>query len=103
MQKIIEGKLYDTDKAQLLGKWENGENYSDSRWYCEDLYQTEKGTYFVAGRGHASSPYSEHCGGMRGPGEGITPMSRKEAFQWAQRKLDSKDVINLFGDMVEEA
>jgi hypothetical protein len=36
-------------------------------------------------------------------GEDITPMTRDEAFKWAQEHLDAWEVEEEFADMIEDA
>lgn len=103
MKQIIEGKRYDTSNAQEIGSWWNGYPTSDFHYCEEKLYLTPKGNFFLAGEGGALSQYARSHGNATGGGEAITPLSREEAFQWAQEHLDVEDYQEVFGDMVEDA
>ena len=103
MKQIIDAKRYDTETAQEIGGWWNGYSASDFEYCSETLYVTARGNYFLAGSGGAKSHYAQSYGNTTGGGEAITPLSREEAFQWAQEHLDVEDYQEVFGDMVEDA
>jgi len=103
MKQVIEGKRYDTATAQEIGSWWNGYPMSDFHYCEEKLYLTSKGNFFLRGEGGALSQYSRsHCNAT-GFGEAITPLSREEAFQWAQEHLEAENYAEYFSDMIEDA
>src|SRR3990172_2422569 len=62
MKKVIDGKIYNTETAELLHEWDNG-MYGNDFGRCEEaLYRTKKGAYFIAGEGGAMSRYARSCG-----------------------------------------
>ncbi len=100
MKKYINGKLYDTDTAQLVGDWNNG-CYADDFYYCyEALYRRKSNTYFLHCEGGALSKYSktldngQSCCGN----EFIKPVSYDEAMKWAEEKLDAEIFEKHFAD-----
>jgi hypothetical protein len=103
MQKVVDGKLYDTESATELGEYWNNYPLDDFNYCLEKLYLTKKGAYFLYGDGGAMSKYGTVVGNMRCGGNDIIPMSHEEAFQWAQENLEAEEVTALFADMVEEA
>jgi hypothetical protein len=103
MKQVIDGKMYNTDTAEEIGSWSNNLGYGDFRSCSETLYRTEKGNYFVHGKGGAMSKYAESCGDSIGSGSEIIPMDRAEAFEWAQQHCGDEDVMEHFNDMIEEA
>ncbi len=103
MKQIIEGKRYDTSTAQEIGAWWNGYPTSDFHYCEEKLYLTSKGNFFLAGEGGALSQYARSHGNATGGGEAITPLSREEAFQWAQEHLEPEDYAEYFSDLIEDA
>jgi hypothetical protein len=105
MKRIIEGKRYDTEKADLLAEVSSHEPRSSFGWWQEALYRTPRsGAYFLAGEGHARSRYATNLGGGSwGPGERIEPMSEDEAFAWAQRELPADQIEALFPDLIADA
>lgn len=104
MKKVIDGALYNTDTAQFLGAWEpNGYDHGNFSYYCEALYRTKSGKYFIHGEGHARSPYGHWQGNTGGWGEKIRPYTPQEARQWAEEHLDAVDYAEHFGEPEEAA
>ena len=102
MKKIINGKVYDTETAQMLGDWDNGHYTNDFAYCAETLYRKKTGEYFLFGEGHALSKYASHSGNSSGWGEKIIPLSYNEAQEWAEEKLDGNDYVSIFGDPEED-
>ena len=104
MRKIIERKVYDTDKAEVVAEYEPHPYRSDHRWFCETLYRTRWGRWFVHGVGGPASPYSE----MVGPnswtsGERIVPMTEVEVQEWAEWRGAGYVLEDYFPAEVSEA
>lgn len=105
MKQVIDGKMYNTDTAKEVASHSNGGSYNDFQHYEESLYRTKKGNYFLAGEGGPMTKYRELCGqDSWGGGSAIIPMTKEEAFEWAQQHCgDDDDVMEHFKDMIEEA
>ena len=103
MKRIIGGKLYRTETSQEIGTWWNGYSTSDFEYCEEKLYLTSKGNFFLAGSGGAKSHYAQSHGNATGGGEAITPLSREEAFKWAQEYLKPEEYAEYFSDLIEDA
>jgi hypothetical protein len=103
MEKIIEGKKYNTETATKIGGYWNGLGGNDFRNVSEDLYKTKKGNYFVSGSGGPMSKYAVSNGNTTSGGDDITPLSKDGAFAWAQNHLDSEITGKEFSDLIEEA
>jgi len=104
MKKIIEGKLYDTETAELVGSYDSGGSCRDFQHFEESLYKTPKGSYFVAGSGGPMTGYSRAVGQNEWTGgEDIRALSRSEAFEWAESHLDADEVQEEFTDLVTQA
>lgn len=61
MRKVIEGKIYDTDRAELIAinrHWSD----NDPRSYCIRLYHTPNGNWFYHVIGGVLSDYALHEG-----------------------------------------
>jgi hypothetical protein len=102
MKAIIEGKRFDTDKANLIGRYSTpGIGTSNFRYFEADLYKTPRsGIYFLAGQGHAMTPFCrQSADGMRGWGEKIIPMSREEALEWAEQFLSVDEIEAGFSEI----
>ena len=105
MKSIINGKRYDTEKADLLATASSNLGKSDFSWWREELYRTKRSkAFFLAGEGHARSHYAQHHGqGTYGPGEKITPLTDEAAFEWAQKQLTADEVEAIFADQIQDA
>lgn len=101
MKKIINGKMYNTETAKLLGEMESRRNKADFYYYCESLYLKKTGEYFLFGEGHGLSPYGKSYGNSSGWGEKIMPFTIDEAKEWAEENLDADEYIKIFGEVEE--
>lgn len=96
MNKIINGKRYDTDRASLVGE----DSYSNSRdfnhWH-EALYQKRTGEFFLYGEGGPMSKYAETIGQNEwSGGEKIMPLSVEAAKKWAEEHLTGDEYEKIF-------
>jgi hypothetical protein len=106
MKKIINGTRYDTEKAQKIGEGTSGGGQSDFRYFMEELYITPiSKKYFIWGEGHGMTRWAKSMdgGSSRGWGEGIIPVTKEEALEWAEQYMDSDDIEKYFNDMIEDA
>lgn len=103
MKRVIDGKLYNTETATKIGSYWNGLSTGDFRRVSEELYRTKSGNYFLAGTGGPLTPYAESNGESSWGSSRIIPLSKEEAFEWAQQHLSTDEVLKEFPDMIEEA
>lgn len=98
MRKVINGRLYDTDKAHRVGEWDNGRFPTDFDYEQETLYRKKTGEYFIHGEGGARSVYAQERGsdGWRG-GERIMPCSYDRARKWVESNLTADEYEAEFG------
>lgn len=101
MKKIINGKMYNTETAKVLGEYDNGYVCGDFNYFSETLYRKKTGEYFLFGAGGALSGYASHCGNRSGYGKEIIPMSEAKAKKWAEEYLDADEYIAVFGEPEE--
>jgi len=101
MKKIINGKKYDTETAQLIG----GAGYSERRdlyYWREVLYRKKTGEFFLYGEGGPNSKYSRKIGQCTwSGGEQIIPLTLDEAQEWAEKYLDAEKYEEVFGRIEE--
>ena len=103
MKKIIEGRVYNTDTAQLVGEWANTYNTRDFNFCIEKLYRKKTGEFFIHGRGGAMSKYAVSVGSNTMCGsEQIRPISFEYAKRWAEEKLTADEYEKLFGEVAED-
>lgn len=107
MKAIKNGKIYDTEQAERICKYSNMKDKRNFRHFKEELYKTEKGRYFLFGRGGPKTQYSEHNGGTVSGGQEITTLTKDEALEWAEKKGfingEVEDVIKEFSEELEQA
>lgn len=103
MQKIINGKLYDTNKAELVASVSNGYYGNDFHRCTEDLYRTSKGAWFLHGEGGPLSKYSEQHGSERSGGSVICSMETDEVVEWLEAHNRVDELLEYFPDRIEEA
>lgn len=101
MKKIINGKMYNTETASLVGKHRHGYP-SDHQYYAEYLYVKTSREYFIFGEGGPASKYSQSCGSNSwSGGESILPIDISTAKIWAEQYLAADDYVNIFGEVAE--
>ena len=103
MKKVINGKLYDTSTAELVGEWNNGR--LDNRLYvcAECLYRKRTGEFFLFGSGGPGSKYAKPIGNNDWSGDDIIiPLSSGAAAKWAEEHLSGEEYEKIFGEIVED-
>lgn len=101
MQKIIEGKKYDTETATLIATYEYS-NQRDFNYCFEELFQTKKGVFFMYGEGGPLSKYAEEIGNNSVSGScEMYLVSEEEAKEFAMANLDAEDFEEIFGEVEE--
>lgn len=98
MNKVIGGKRYDTDRAELAGSWDNGLALMDFDYYGESLYKKRTGEFFLHLAGGARSPIAESSDGGSIGAERIRPVTYAEAQEWAEEHMDADAYGSLFGE-----
>lgn len=97
MKKIIKGKKYDTDTAELVGEYQYS-NQRDFHYVYEELYRKRTGEFFLYGTGGPMSKYSESVGQNEwSGGEAIVPLDLNDAKNWVEEHCDSDKYEELFG------
>ena len=95
MKKIINGKLYDTDTARMLGLDGGGDGFNS--WH-EELYQKRTGEFFLYGEGGAATKYAKAISDNSwSGGKKIIPLSLTAAREWAEAHLDADEYGVIFG------
>ena len=103
MKKIINGRVYDTDKARELGTYANAGDWRDFSHLEETLYRKKTGEYFLFGEGGPATKYAEAEGQNSWTGgRRIMPMTYDEAREWAEEHLTADEYEAIFGEIVED-
>jgi hypothetical protein len=97
VKQVIDGLLYDTEKAEEIGHDSAARSRSDFRWYSESLYKSRKGSFFLAGEGGPMTHWAQPCGDATGGGDGIIPLSVDDAREWCERHdVDAETIQEHF-------
>lgn len=102
MKKIINNRMYDTEKAHEIGNDYHGMP-SDLDYISETLYRKRTGEYFIYGEGGPRSKYSRAISQNSWSGsEDIRPLTAEEARLWAEQHLHADDYEAEFGEIAED-
>jgi hypothetical protein len=102
MQKVINGKRYNTETAEEVCSWSDGQGKGDFNWHETSLYRTAKGAWFVAGEGGPMSQWRRSTGqNSWGGGDGLNPIDHDEARMLLEEHGTAEQCAEYFA--VEEA
>lgn len=102
MNKVINGKRYDTDKAEPVGESGNGLYPGDLDYYSETLYRKRTGEFFLHMEGGPRSRCAKADGTGWTGGEELRPASFADARAWAEKNLTADEYADLFGEPDED-
>lgn len=108
MIRVIDGKRYNTETAELVYKYENRYNYSDFHYRSKTLYRTQKGAWFIHHYGGALTDMAVAVGSNgTGGSADIEPLDDEDAFGFLQAHSDEDDALEAiekyFADRVQDA
>jgi len=104
MIRIIDGKRYNTNTAELVGSESSGYT-NDFNHFAEDLYKTKKGAWFMEFAGGPLSPYGktgEEAGTSVGS-TGIRVLTCHEARGWLECNEYTNELEKHFNVEIEDA
>jgi hypothetical protein len=102
VKQVIDGRLYDTQKATCVASCDNGLSAGDSSHLSELLHVTSKGVFFIAGEGGPSTRWCVQVGYSTSGSEGIIALSEREALRWCEvSKIDADTIVKNFPSIVE--
>lgn len=103
MNKIINGKRYDTATATKVARASNGGSWGDFNHWEETLYRKRTGEYFLHGEGGPMTRYAKSTGqNSWSGGEDLIPLSYENARAWAEEHLDGDAYEAIFGAVAED-
>ena len=103
MKKIINGKVYDTEKAKQVASYSNAGSWRDFQHYEETLYLKKTGEYFLFGEGGPMTRYARSDGQNSWTGgERIEPLTYAAAKEWAEEHLTASEYESIFGEVEED-
>lgn len=106
MKRVINGKVYDTDKAKLIATADNmskmhGNGYigEASKPELQSFYRKKTGEFFLyAPNGSFAAQYIFQHDYDRLASGGIFPFTYDQAKAWAERELPADKWEEVFGD-----
>jgi len=101
MKKIISGKMYNTETAEVIDSWDNGLGYNDFNNIDETLYKKKTGEFFIEGNGGAATKYSVHSGNTSSGSSNIIPLTEDEVKEWLEEHSTAEKYEKLFGIVSE--
>ena len=103
MQKIIDGRMYNTETAEVIAKADSNGVYarSDFHWQKETLYKKKTGEFFLCGEGGPMTKYAEPDGNGARWGEKIIPLTVDDAKRFVEENCSTETYIELFGEPEE--
>ena len=103
MKMIINGKVYDTEKAKQVAYYSSAGSWRDFQHYEETLYLKKTGEYFLFGEGGPMTRYarSEGQNSWTG-GKRIEPLTYAAAKEWAEEHLTASEYESIFGEVEED-
>lgn len=101
MKKIINGKCFNTETADVIGSFEYGVS-GDFTHVVECLYRTKKGQFFMYYEGGPMSKYAVSHGNNSTSGSyGIDLIDDEAAKKWAEKHLTGDEYEEVFGECEE--
>lgn len=98
MKKIINGKVYNTEKAHLIAEAHHDNiKDADGKSLKQWLYRKKTGELFVHAEGAAIELQNIFQHGYK-PNAGIYPLTYEQAQKWAERELTAEQWESIFGD-----
>ena len=105
MKKVVNRKIYDIKKAQIIHTWTNGKPKKSEYYEEESLYITEKGRYFLLGfGGNMTMFYLAEVSSMKFGNYRLLPITKEKAMDWLESHEGDKILIDtlMFKEMVDE-
>lgn len=102
MKMIQNNLVYDTTKAEEIAR-NSYLSPGDFHYYCDRLYRTASGRFFMVGEGGAMSKYAEAIGNNTTSGSSrIWAISKEEAKKFCE-KYNTQKAIEIWKEEYEEA
>lgn len=99
IRKKINGVTYDTEKSEYIGCYATRGYYDYPKGeYCQDLYKTDEGDFFLVHIECAENYYDQKPVYTYD----IIPLVPDEAEDWVMEHLDGEDYESLYGAVTED-
>jgi len=103
MKRVIDRKLYDTDRAEQIAQHAPNTDRGDFHYLIETLFKAPSGEYFLHCEGGAATESSRPGdGGGRVAGEELTRLDAEATLDWCEeRAIDGQVVVAEFDEFIE--
>ena len=101
MKKIINGKLYNTETAERIDSWDNGQSTDSFKYIKETLYKKKNNEFFLYRFAGALTEYHEYDNGDWVSSRNIEKLTEDEAKLWTENHLSADKYIETFGEVAE--
>lgn len=95
MKAVIEGKLFDTAKAEFVCRWDN--DLPDDNYHCseETLYHTPSGQFVLHGVGGPMTRWAQHSddGRRTSSGESCVVLDMPALLEWLEDRCVDPEVV----------
>ncbi|MDP4086080.1 MAG: hypothetical protein Q8934_15870 [Bacillota bacterium] len=102
MKKIINKKVYDTEKSCLIAEFSNGFTNRDFRFLYEGLYITRSGQFFLHAEGGPLTKYSDSNGSSNWGIETIVLQTSNDAYKWLEQNNKFEEIEKYFPELISE-
>ena len=102
MKQIIDGKTYNTETATEVCDLPCNYFGGDFQFHNTKLYQTKKGTFFLAGKGGPMSMWAVSSGNGVTGSSGIRVLTEQEARTYMEEAQCDEDDYKKVGLEIEE-
>ena len=103
MKKVINKKLYDTEKAELIATRSNNLGPNNFNFEEEELYRTKTGNWFISFEGGAASRFAQKNHGYSISNTGIIACDNTQAYNFLEIINDIENIQKYFSNIIEEA
>lgn len=79
MRKVINGRAYDTETAEMIADIGNDLPRDDAFWDRTQLYRTKKGAFFIQGEGGGNTRWGVRIPAGYIDGAGLLAIDEEEA------------------------
>jgi hypothetical protein len=103
MKRIVNRKIYDTEKAKLIAESNCSEPRNSFGFFEEYLYKTKNGNWFLMYYGGAATKYAVENSNAWSDSTGIHPLTKNDVCDWLERNGHTEKLEEYFSDWIMEA
>ena len=101
MKKIINNRIYDTDKAVHIASYSNRLTFSDFNHVKIEIFITEKGQWMMDIHAGPKTEYAQHFGNLTTGFVGIELIDKQKMFEWFLAHKDQHISLSDNDEIIE--